>query len=455
MAPIPLGGLATGLDTNALVEQLVALERRPLALLQTRKLRLQALSTAFQELNGRLAALGTRAAAVADPESFFARSVASSAETVATATAGAGSLRGTFSLTVTALARAAIATAAQTTDSLTDPVATGPGVFELRVGAGGPLVRVDLTASTTLADLVAAINAAEAGVRATAVNAGTEASPAWQLTLLGTRTGAAHDLTVVTDDTTLGVATTQAAADAAFTIAGLGSFSRPANSFADVLDGVTITLRAAGSTDLTLGYDAGATRSRVQALVDAYNDVVRAIDSQSLATTGADGTVTAGVFSGDLVPRQIRQALAGLIGRDRGGALGTLAELGITTAEDGTLELDGARFQTLLDQDPDGVRALLAGDAAADGIADLLAEAAGAATRAVTGTIAVRRDGIGATLRNLQKQIDDAERRLAASEQALRARFTALEQTVARLQASGDALLARLAQLQPVGLPRS
>jgi flagellar capping protein FliD len=75
---------------------------------------------------------------------------------------------------------------------------------------------------------------------------------------------------------------------------------------------------------------------------------------------------------------------------------------------------------------------------------DLVYAKADAATKSLSGTIAVRRDGITATIKSLQTQIDRATARLLTSEQTLRARFTALEQLVARTQSTGNALIASL-----------
>src|SRR4051812_42401939 len=104
MATIPVGGLATGLDTEAIIQKILQADAQPINLLQTKKVKFQALSTAFTDLNGRLQRLKTSADALKDPGTFFPRSVSSSTDTVATATAAAGSLRGTFTLTSTGLA---------------------------------------------------------------------------------------------------------------------------------------------------------------------------------------------------------------------------------------------------------------------------------------------------------------------------------------------------------------
>jgi flagellar hook-associated protein 2 len=445
---VPIGGLATGLDTDSLIQRLMAVERRPVTALETRKVKFQALSTAFQDLNARLSTLKARADTLKDPATFFARSVTSSDETVATATATSGVVKGTFTLTPSALAKGSIATAGVTKASLTDIVSSTTGDFKFKLGATGTEVSVAVTPSTTLDGLVAAINNANGGVRAAAVNTGTAAAPAYKLTITSNGTGASNNIVIVTDPTTLTIANTQTAIDAAFTVTGLGTFTRPTNTFSDVIDGVTITLKkATGSADLAVDYDKGATQSKLQSLLDAYNDVVRTIDGQTKGTKSADGKVSTGAFSGDAVPRVLRSALASSIASTVAGTFTRLAEVGVTTQKDGTLTLDSAKFQKALTDNPVAVSTLLAGTGTKDGIADLLSAKADAASKSITGTIAVRRDGITASIKSLQKQIDAGLTRLETTERTLRARFVALERIVSKTQSTGSSLLEQLKNL--------
>jgi flagellar hook-associated protein 2 len=449
MATIQLGGLATGLDTTALINQLMAVEQQPITRVQTSKVKLQAISTAFQQLNSKLLALKSRADAVADPATFFPRAVTSSTDTVATATAGPGTARGTFSLTATALARGSIAAAATTKGALTDAIAAAPGSFQFKLGAGGAVVSVGVDTGTTLEQLVKAINDKNAGVKATAVNVGTSAAPAYKLTLASTATGAANDIVIVSDGTTLGVTNTQAATDAAFSIAGIGSFTRSTNTFSDVLDGVTITLKASsGSTDLSVALDNGGAQANIQGLVDAYNDIVRTITTQSEITTDANGAQQPGAFTGDVVPQVIRRSLAAIIATGVGGTFGTLAEVGITTQKDGTLSLDANKLQQALTADPQAVSDLVAGTSTRDGIADLLSAKLDAMTKAVTGTIAAKQDGLTTQITAAGKQIDAMQARLSTTQKMLTEKFNNLELVVSRIQTAGNSLLSQLTTYQ-------
>ena len=445
---ISVGGLATGLDTDTIVAQLMAVERKPVTTLETRKVKFEALAAAFKDLNTRLNGLKTRTDAVKDPATFFGRSVTSSDDTVATATASSGSVRGTFTIIPTALARGSIAAAGVTKSALTDTIANSDGNFEFKLGATGSTVSVAVTTTTTLEGLVTAINEKNAGVRATAVNTGTAAAPAYKLSITSNATGAANDIVIVTDPTTLTITNTQTAIDAAFSVTGLGNFTRASNTFSDVLEGVTVTLKKDnGSTDLAIEYDKGGTKSKVQSVIDAYNDVIRTIDTQTAPRTAADGTVSGGAFSGDAVPRLLRISLASAIGTTVAGTLGRFADIGVTTQKDGTLTLDSAKFDKAFEADPVAVSNLVAGTSTQDGIADLLGAKVEAATKAVTGTIAARQDGITTSIRAIQKQIDSATQRLATKERALRARFAALEESVARMQQTGNSIASMLGSL--------
>lgn len=61
MATIPIGGLATGIDTNSLIQQLMAADQQPITLLQARQVKYQALGTTFRDLNTRIEGLKTAA----------------------------------------------------------------------------------------------------------------------------------------------------------------------------------------------------------------------------------------------------------------------------------------------------------------------------------------------------------------------------------------------------------
>ncbi len=182
---ITVGGLATGLDTNEIIDNLVALERRPIALLQRQIAALGETRTALDTLTGKLAALRTAADGLRTADRVLVRRATSSDETVATATAGTGAQRGATTLTVTRLAHGSVAGATVGVSSATATVASGAGTFAFRVGSGD-VHAVDVDATTTLQGLADAINGTNGGVRASVVNLGTAATPDYRLQLAST-----------------------------------------------------------------------------------------------------------------------------------------------------------------------------------------------------------------------------------------------------------------------------
>lgn len=101
-----IGGLASGLDTQTLIEQLMQLERRPITVLQTRKDTLSKSNSAFQSLNTRLVSLQSKASDLLLEKNLKAKSAASSDANIVAATAGAGAAAGTYKIKVNQLASA-------------------------------------------------------------------------------------------------------------------------------------------------------------------------------------------------------------------------------------------------------------------------------------------------------------------------------------------------------------
>src|SRR5689334_24483978 len=120
---ITVGGLATGLDTNSIISQLVALESQPLNDLQTQRAGVIAQQTAMQTLNTKILAFLTAVVKVRDNGDVIARQATSSDTGILTATATGAAAPGTTSLNVTALAQGAIATTTTGAASATSAVA--------------------------------------------------------------------------------------------------------------------------------------------------------------------------------------------------------------------------------------------------------------------------------------------------------------------------------------------
>ena len=117
---------------------------------------------------------------------------------------------------------------------MTDTVASGAGTVQFKLGTTGARCPSWSSATTTLDGLTRAINDKNSGVRASLVNTGTSALPAWKITLASNNTGASNDhQPILADDTTLDIASSQTALDAGVQPSGLGNFTRGTNTFSD------------------------------------------------------------------------------------------------------------------------------------------------------------------------------------------------------------------------------
>jgi len=451
MPTISIGGLATGLDTNSIVSQLVALERRrAVDLLQIDQLDQQAKQSALATFGTKLADLLSAVDKLRDPSSALARKATSSAEATISATAGSGALVGSTQITVSQLARNAIAASATGVGSETSTVAAGAGSFSFRIGTGD-VQTVAIDANTTIEELATAINDLGVGANATVVNLGTSSAPDYRLRLATRETGTSNDLTIVADDTTLGVSVTQAAQNATFTVSGFATpLSRESNVVNDVISGVTLSLNAVGGpVNIGVTTDTSKVTQDVQAVVDAYNALVAFVDDQSEVTqdtTSADGDISAGPLAFDSTVRSIMDGLrtafsAGVEGLS--GDYSLLAEAGLESTRDGTLKLDAAKLAAALASDEASVSELFGGLGATGGAFDRIHDYLGGLTSS-GGLLELRNKSITDTIATLTERIAAGERSVAAFEQNLRDQFTRLEVLVSQLQSQGSFLASAL-----------
>jgi flagellar hook-associated protein 2 len=444
---ITVGGLATGLDSNKIIDQLMQLERRPVDLLQKQLQETQATQTSVATLGGKLSTLNTAVRALSTVGGVLLRSATSSDEAVLTAAAGAGAARGSLTITVGQLARGSTAGSTVGLPSATATVAAGPGSFRFQVGSGA-VQTVSLDATTTLQGLADAINGLDAGVTATAVNLGTATTPDYRLQIVSQSTGSASTIAVVQDDTSLALQATQAGQDASFTVSGFsGTFTRETNSFSDVLPGVTIALRSEGTATVTVDDDPDKIVEQVKTLVTAFNDIVTFVAGESTVTESEDkSSVTVGSLATDSAVRRVLQRLHDTLSERFAGATGryvNLSSVGLASQRDGTIKLDEAKLRAALGDDSQGVAEAFAGTVGSSGIADDLLTVIDHAN-GVGGVLASHTTALDDRIRSLQDQIDDGNRRLTKVEANLRAQFTALETLVSSLQSQQSFLLSAL-----------
>lgn len=443
MASIVSAGIGSGLDVNGLVTQLISAERAPAdnrlnGDQSTTKTQISAFGALSSVLSGLQTALDAFKTSGADPS----RTATVAAGAGFTASASTTAVLGSYAVRVEKLATAQKLQSAAVASS----TQVGYGTLSIQVGSNAAANVTVAQGKGTLADIRDAINAATGsqGVSASLVHG--DAGDV--LVLNSSRSGASGALSITSSGgdgglsvlaTTGGTLTEVApAGDAEVWVDGVKRTSA-SNHLTDLLDGITLDLTKAQSGvdfKLSVSGDPTTLHARVDAFVKAYNTAVTTLRSQSAA---GDKDNAGGPLSGDATPRAIIQALRGAMGTD----YADMSALGLKTAVDGTLTLDGGKLDATLASDPGAVRRAF-GDGAAysTSLRATLTAYVGDA-----GLIAGRTKSLNDHLKNIDDQRTELNRRMTQMETDYRRQFTALDSMMAQMQSTSSFLTQQLSSL--------
>ena len=309
---------ATGssLDVAGIVSQLMEVESKPLTKLDNRITSSTVKISTLGLFKGHLSTLKSALDDLQNPSNFSAWSAKLSNDTVASAELTATANAGSYQLDVVQLAR--------------------PSIWNVT----GFATEADALAWFNAADQTTLRASAEATVLKTANNQ-------YVLSLKASNTGTAAGFAVSNASLTAGLQATeyQTARDAQFNLNGV-SFTRATNTVSDALTGVTLNLKAATTSPVTLtvAQAESSAKPKLDALVKAYNDLQSFYKTQSQAS--ADSS-TRGVLNSDFaVGSMMREILTGLMMPVTGvsGAALTgqtdLSALGIKLQDNGQLAVD-------------------------------------------------------------------------------------------------------------------
>jgi flagellar hook-associated protein 2 len=171
-------GIFSGIDTASLIDQLMAIEARPKQLVQQRITALQLQQTAYLDLNSKLSALKSAAAAFRTAKTFQTKRAVSSAESVLSATASTSAAPGAYTFIVDRLVStqqllsggfankdsAAVGITSMTFESTKARLDRDVALTELNGGAGiarGKIVITDSTGASATVDLSRTVTVSE------------------------------------------------------------------------------------------------------------------------------------------------------------------------------------------------------------------------------------------------------------------------------------------------------
>ncbi|HFE38089.1 MAG TPA: hypothetical protein ENK06_06675 [Gammaproteobacteria bacterium] len=371
MAAITSTGIGSGIDVGALVSSLVAAEgSAKSARLDSREAEYTAKLSSLATVKGAISDFQSAYSALKTVTTFNALSATTTDSSVFTVSADKDAATGTYAIDVTQLAVAQkLQTAVGYADSNSTSIGTGTLTFSF---ASDPATTTDVTISDgTLQGIRDAINNANLGISANIVFDGTN----YQMVMTSdtgldnrmtiTQTSTTGDLSAFTYDSGAAsgnLSETVPAADAIFTVDGVGVTSA-SNTNTTVLQDVTLTLTGTGTSEtLTISKDTSAVGTAVQSFVDGYNTLMTTLNSAT--SYNADENLPNGILIGDATVRgivnQLRTILNTTVG-DRTTEFNSFASIGILTARDGTLEYDSTELSAALSSKASEVQELLAG----------------------------------------------------------------------------------------------
>ncbi len=432
-------GIISGIDSKAIIGQLVSIKGLPIDQMVSDKKRLENVNSSYTTLSSRVDDLKAAADALRTTSGFASFTAASSDTTILDATAGTTSSANSSVVVVSALAKSH-KIAADGVASATTIVASSAGSFNFTVGTG-TMQSVAVDATTTITTLSDAITALNNGVTSSVVNDGTS----YRLVLTAKSTGTTNAITINQNNTTLAFNTTlQAAQDASFTVDGL-AVTRSSNTVSDVLTGITLTLKSANSATpvtVTSSRDVSEIEKKVVAFVDRYNAVMSYIKGHNRYDID---TKTGGTLFGDPVARSISDELSRIMTSSITGlptTMNMLLQAGVTRDSTGVMSLDSAKLTDALNTNYEDVVNLFIEGTATSGFGKIVFDLASSLNDSVDGRITKQQEGISKNIATLTTNITTKEQELSDYEEALRVRFSLLESTLAGLKSQGQFLSA-------------
>lgn len=447
-------GIGSGLEVETIVKQLVALESKPIAALQTKATGINTQISAFSQLKSQISNLQDQLDKLTKPATWLGNTLTSSNSAQVTGTATSSAVQATYDVEVSQMA------AGQTIGSglVASGTTLGPGKLTISMGTYGangltPNTKdgknvsfsVEITAEDdSLSKIAAKINAAKGDVSATVLKDHTGE----RLVLQSKTTGVNSAFSVEAEGAGLQQfayngtdGTMKRSVEAQDTLAKINGIDMAShtNVFEEVAAGVTLTVAQKSAKDaapvrITIANDTATAKTALKNLVESYNALSNALKTM---TAYDKDSKTAGTLQGDSTAINLQSAMRRLLSGPggEGGAFASLSQMGIAFQTDGTLKIDDTKLDKAL-KDPESMSKFFTADVAdanQDGLAVRMKDFT-SGLLATGGTFSTKDE----TLKNaLKRNTADQERqsaRVTAYEARVRAQYSRLDTQMASLK---------------------
>ena len=318
-----------------------------------------------------------------------------------------------------------------TSADLASAASTVPaGSFQ--VSDGNSSASITVASGTSLSGLASQINAAGLNVSASVVTDSTGAHLAVS--------SADGGQVTLSSDPALAMTQASQAQNASLTVDGV-PVSSASNTVTGALTGITLTLTGttgsgttgSGSTGssnapaiLSVSADTNQIDSAVSQFVTDYNSAISQLSTQFTFSTSSGSQ---GVLGSDSAVRSLQSTLLGSIGYSASGSgassgasssggLSTLADLGISMQDDGTLTLDSTKLNQAISSNPGSVQNFFQGTSS-NGFANNMETQLNSFSEASSGTLAVDLSNLTQQYNDLQSDVNNFESGYIASQKTV------------------------------------
>jgi len=336
-APTFNGTSSYASSLQQVITKAINMAAAPLTELENENVQTQSQIQATQSLKTQITAVNSAIQTLAN-DSGNSLTAQVSDPTVLTATAQPGVLPGTYTVQVTDAGSFSTSVSEDGLATVSDPTSQSisqSATFTLDVD--GSTYTIQPTGNG-LNDLANAINASGAGVQATVINIGGASQPDYRLALQSTSLGPVS--IQLNDGTNDLLNTLTTGSDAVYTVNGqpMNGISST-SSTVTIAPGLTVDLEATGTATIQVGVNTSGISSDLNAFVTAFNNA-----HAELAKSYGQN---AGPLSGNSMVPETSQTLAQIAGYLTSGNVTSLATLGITFNQDGTLSYDATALNSV------------------------------------------------------------------------------------------------------------
>jgi len=427
MAGLSISGLSSGIDTQSVIQSLLAVAAAPQNALKTQLTTVQNQLSAYQSVNAKMAAVQSAANVLANA-STWAATTATSSDPSIVATGSSSALSGTSTtFSVTALAQAQTSTA-----TVADPANAATAANGLDLTTGGATTHVDLSGNAA-SDVVSAINGANLGVRAALINV---QGGGQVLQFTSTSSGADNSFSIsgLNDSLTTMVAAQDASVTVGDPTNGGYTITSNTNTFVNAVPGVTFTVSklTADPATISVTTDSNSVSKAVQSLVTAINSALGEINGDTGQGSALDGDSTV-----NMLTQQMLSVIS--YGTSSGKSF---SEAGVDVTSNGTVTFDTAAFAAAYAKDPNAVQSMLQ-----TSLASGFSAVANNATDSVSGSLTALINTDNTQITSLNKQISDWDTKLADQQTALTNKYAAMEAALSTMKSQSSFLTSAFASM--------